>query len=328
MVTGASAGIGRATAKAFAARGDRVALLARGRAGLEAAAAEVRAAGGTALAIEADVADAAAVDAGAARVEEELGPIDVWINNAMTAVLAEVRQTSPEEFRRVMEVTFLGTVHGTLSALRRMQARDSGAIVQVGSALARRGIPLQATYCAAKHATQGFVESLRSELIHQNSSVRLAIVQLPAHNTPQFGWVRVRGLDGHPQPVPPIFQPEVAAKAIVWASEHDRKELWVGWPTAKAIVGNWFVPRYQDRFLARNGYDDQQMAGSPLSPDREDYLFSPVDDDRDAGTHGIFDDRSRDRSVHLWLNLHRRALVSAGAAGLAGALAGAVAARR
>src|SRR4051794_30283527 len=229
VVTGASAGVGRATAIAFARRGDRVALLARGAAGLEAARADVEQAGGTALPLPTDVGSAASVEAAAAACEEELGPIDVWVNNAMATVFSPIVQTTPEEFRRATEVTYLGTVYGTLAALRRMKARDRGSIVQVGSALAYRAIPLQAAYCAAKHAVNGFTESLRTELLHDGSKVRVTVVQMPALNTPQFGWSRSR-MPRHPQPVPPIFQPEVAADAIVWASDHGRREVYVGGP--------------------------------------------------------------------------------------------------
>src|SRR4051812_25391172 len=227
VVTGASAGVGRATAVAFGRRGARVALIARGAAGLKAAAAEIRAAGGEALPLPLDVADADAVEAAAARVEETWGPIDVWVNAAMTAVLGEVADTTAEDFRRVTEVTYLGSVYGQLAALRRMLPRDRGTIVQVGSALCYRGIPLQATYCGAKHAILGFVESLRTELLHRGSNVRLTVVHLPGLNTPQFGWVKT-ALPRHPQPVPPIYQPEVAADAIVWAAQHRRREIWVG----------------------------------------------------------------------------------------------------
>src|SRR3954462_7547632 len=227
VITGASAGVGRATARAFGARGDRVALIARGRPGLEAAAREVREAGGTALVLPCDVSDAAAVAAAAARAEAELGPIDVWVNNAMTAVLAEVAETPADEFRRVTEVTYLGSVHGAQAALRRMLPRDRGTIVQVGSALAFRGIPLQATYCASKHAVEGFCESLRTELMHRKSNVHLVEVHLPGMNTTQFSWVRAKG-PPPPQPVPPIYQPEIAARVIVWAPHHRRKRIWVG----------------------------------------------------------------------------------------------------
>src|SRR5215212_4904335 len=234
VVTGASAGVGRATAVAFARRGAHVGLLARGRDGLEGAKKEVEAAGGKALVVPTDVAVADAVEEAARRVEEDLGPIDVWVNNAMTSVFSPVKEMAPEEFRRVTEVTYLGTVNGTLAALERMLPRNRGRIVQVGSALAYRGIPLQAAYCASKHAIQGFTESLRSELIHDRSDVQLTMVQMPALNTPQFGWVRSR-LPLEAQPVPPIFQPEVAAEAIYWAAHHGRDELWVGLSAVKAI---------------------------------------------------------------------------------------------
>ena len=324
MVTGASAGVGRATVRALGARGARVALLARGRTGLEAAAAEVRQAGGEALVVAVDVADAEQVEAAAERVERELGPIDVWINVAMTAVLAEVAETTPAEFRRVTEVTYLGSVHGCLSALRRMLPRDRGRIVQVGSALGYRGIPLQATYCGAKHAVEGFVESLRTELMHRGSRVRLTIVQLPGLNTTQFSWVRAR-TPRHPQPVPPIFQPEVAAAAIVWAAEHRRREIWVGGPTLKTILGQRVVPWFVDWYLARTGYSGQQT-DQPLAVDRPDYLFAPLDDEHDHGWHGEFDAEAKGSSVQLWLSLHRAA-AAAGAAAVAVAVLAAVADR-
>ncbi len=312
VVTGASAGVGRASARAFGCQGAKVALLARGRGGLEGAAREVRASGGEALIVHVDVSDAAAVDAAASTVEDELGPIDVWVNAAMTAILAKVTETRPDEFRRVVEVTFLGSVYGAMAALKRMLPRDHGKIVQVGSALARRGIPLQASYCGAKHGLQGFVEALRTELIHDASNVKLTIVQLPGLNTTQFGWVRTRGLSQHPQPVAPIFQPEVAARAITWAADHDRREIWVGRSTVKTIVGNWLAPSYVDRYLAKHAFKGQQMQDRPLADDREDYLFEPVDDDEDRGTHGIFDERASSFSPQLWLNLHRRELLAAG----------------
>jgi NAD(P)-dependent dehydrogenase (short-subunit alcohol dehydrogenase family) len=245
VVTGASAGVGRATAIAFGRRGACVGLVARGHAGLRAARRDVEAAGGRAIVCPADVADPQALRDVAARVEEAFGPIDIWINNAMTSVFAPGRETTPAEFRRVSDVTYLGVVHGTLAALERMQPRDRGVIVQVGSALAYRGIPLQSAYCAAKHAVQGFCESLRAELRHDGSHVRVTMVQLPAINTPQFEWVKSR-LAGRGQPVPPIFQPEVAADAIVWATEHGRRELYVGWPTVWAILGNSVAPALGD----------------------------------------------------------------------------------
>ena len=323
VITGASAGVGRAAARAFAQRGDRVALIARGRAGLAAAAREVEEAGGMPLELALDVADAQAVEAAAERVEQELGPIDVWVNNAMTAVLAEVVETTPEEFRRVTEVTYLGSVHGAQAALRRMLPRDRGTIVQVGSALARRGIPLQATYCGAKHALDGFVDSLRTELEHRRSDVHVTLVQLPGLNTTQFHWVRARTAN-EPMPVPPIFQPELAAKAIVWASEHRRRELWVGLPTALTIVGDRLAPWIADRWLARTGFDSQQTS-RPLARDRPDYLFEPLDDERDHGVHGAFGAQAHRRDPQLWLGTHRRAVL----AGLgAGAAASATFARR
>jgi NADP-dependent 3-hydroxy acid dehydrogenase YdfG len=316
-ITGASAGVGRACARAFAARGDRVALIARGRAGLAAAAREVAAAGGTPLELALDVADADAVEAAAERIERELGPLDVWVNAAMTAVLAEVTDTTPDEFARVTEVTYLGSVHGAQAALRRMLPRDRGTIVQVGSALSRRGIPLQATYCGAKHAIDGFVDSLRTELEHRGSHVRLTLVQLPGLNTTQFHWVRAR-TPNEPMPVAPIYQPELAAEAIVWASEHRRRELWVGLPTALTIVGNRLAPWLVDRWLARTAYDGQQT-DRPLDRSRPDYLFAPLDDERDHGLHGAFGAQAHRRDPQLWLGTHRHALLG-GLAVAAGAL--------
>jgi short-subunit dehydrogenase len=309
VVTGASAGLGRATAVAFARRGAHVGLLARGRDGLEGARKEVEAAGGKALVVPTDVAVADAVEGAARRVEEDLGPIDVWVNNAMTSVFSPVKEMAPEEFRRVTEVTYLGTVYGTLAALRRMLPRNRGSIVQVGSALAYRGIPLQAAYCGSKHAIQGFTESLRSELIHDRSDVRLTMVQMPALNTPQFGWVRSR-LPRKAQPVPPIFQPELAAEAILYAAHHGRGELWVGGSSVKAIAGNRVIPRVLDRYLAWTGYDSQQT-DEPEDPDREDNLYEPLPGD--AGAHGDFDGRSSDKSYQWWANTHRGWLAAAGA---------------
>lgn len=274
VVTGASAGVGRATVRAFARTGADIALIARGEGRLEAACEEVRQMGRRAIAIPADVADAEAIEAAAARAEAELGPIDCWVNNAMTSVFAPVMQISPAEFRRVTDVTYLGIVHGTQSALRRMTPRGRGVVVQVGSALAYRGIPLQAAYCAAKHAIVGFTESVRAELMHDGVDIHIAIVHLPALNTPQFEWVLSR-LDRKAQPVPPIFAPEVAAEAIEWASRHRKRELVVGWPTFKTIWGNRFAPAVADRMLARSGYSDQQT-DEPESPDRPSNLWEPV----------------------------------------------------
>jgi len=315
VVTGASAGVGRATARAFGRRGASVGLLARGRDGLEGARREIEEAGGRAMVVETDVADPAQVEAAAEAVERGLGPIDVWVNNAMASVFAPVKETSPAEFKRVTEVTYLGYVYGTLAALRRMGARDRGVIVQVGSALAYRSIPLQAAYCAAKHAIKGFTESLWCELLHERSHVRLAMVQMPALNTPQFGWSKSR-LPRDPQPVPPIFQPEVAARAIVWAAHHRRRELYVGFPAVEAIAGERLVPRALDHYLGRVGYDAQQTE-APVAADRADNLWAPVPGDH--GAHGAFDARARERSLELWMSMHR-GLVGAVAAVSVGAV--------
>jgi NAD(P)-dependent dehydrogenase (short-subunit alcohol dehydrogenase family) len=310
VVTGASAGVGRATVRAFANAGARIGLIARGREGLEAAQREVEAAGGAAFVYPADVANAEEIEAAAAAVEEKLGPIDIWVNNAMTSVFAPIKETTAEEFKRVTEVTYLGFVYGTLAALKRMLPRDRGMIVQVGSALAYRGIPLQAAYCGAKHAIQGFMDSLRCELLHDGSKVRVTMVQMPALNTPQFSWVKSR-LPNKPQPVPPIFQPEVAAAAIFWAAHHDRPELYVGWPTVAAIVGNKIAPRAVDLYLARNGYQSQQT-DVPADKNRRDNLWYPVGGDH--GAHGSFDQRAHRHSTELWATTHRRWLTFAGMA--------------
>jgi short-subunit dehydrogenase len=301
VITGASAGVGRATVRKFARRGARIALLARGVDGLKAAQREVEQLGGKALMIPTDVASAEQVEAAAEKIEAELGEIDVWVNNAMTSVFSPIKQMEAEEFRRVTEVTYLGYVYGTLAALRRMLPRDRGVIVQVGSALAYRGIPLQAAYCAAKHAVQGFCDSLRCELIHDNSNVKVTMVQMPALNTPQFGWVKSR-LPHKAQPVPPIFQPEVAAEAIYFAAHNPRREFYVGLPTVEAIVANKIVPSLLDRYLARTGYDSQQYDGAE-DPNRRDNLWQPLPGDH--GAHGAFDARARSWSPQLWTNQHR-----------------------
>jgi len=313
VVTGASAGVGRATALAFGRRGARVGLIARGRDGLEGARAEIEAAGGEALALPADVAHADQVETAAATVEHAFGPIDVWVNNAMVSVFSPVAEMEADEYRRVTEVTYLGVVHGTLAALRRMQPRDRGVIVQVGSALAYRSIPLQSAYCAAKHAIAGFTDSLRCELIHDRSRVRVTMVQMPALNTPQFSWSRSR-MPRRPQPVPPIFQPEVAAAAIVHAAHHPRRELWVGWPTVAAICGQRLVPGLLDRYLGRTGYDAQQYDGKAPA-DRPDNLWKPVAGDH--GAHGAFDARAHAWSSELVVATHRGWLAAAALAGVA-----------
>jgi NAD(P)-dependent dehydrogenase (short-subunit alcohol dehydrogenase family) len=313
VITGASAGVGRATARAFAGRGARIGLLARGRTGLDAAAKDVESEGSTALSLPVDVADANAVEDAADRIERELGPIEVWVNDAMTTVFSPVVEITSEEFRRVTEVTYLGTVHGTMAALRRMRPRDHGSIVQVGSALAYRGIPLQAAYCGAKHAVQGFTDSVRSELLHEGSRVRISMVQLPALNTPQFDWVRSR-MPRRAQPVAPIYQPEVAAEAIVWAAEHDRKELYVGTSTVATIWGDKLMSGLLDRYLGRTGFDSQQ-ADEPEDPGRRDNLFEPLEED--AGAHGRFDDRAHGRSWQLRASMMRRPLLVAAASAAA-----------
>ena len=306
MITGASSGVGRATARAFAREGVSLALLARGRDGLEAARREVEEAGGRALVCELDVADAGAVEAAAEAVERELGPIDVWVNNAMTAVFAPVKETGAADFRRVTEVTYLGYVHGTLAALRRMLPRDRGVIVQVGSALAYRAIPLQATYCAAKHAIRGFTDSLRCELLHDRSGVKLTMVHLPALNTPQFETVKTM-LPRHPMPVPPIYQPELAADAILWAARNPRREFWVAAPSVWTILGNKLAPRLADRYLARTGYEAQQTA-EPVPPDRPHSVYDAVPGDR--GAHGRFDGEAHVRSLVWWATKRRLPLFS------------------
>ena len=301
VITGASAGVGRATVRKFARDGARIALLARGTDGLEAAQREVQELGGTAIVIPVDVANAEQVEAAAARIEIDLGKIEIWINNAMASVFSPIKEMTPEEFRRVTEVTYLGCVYGTLAALKRMLPRDRGTIVQVGSALAYRGIPLQAAYCAAKHAIQGFCDSLWCELIHDKSSVRLTMLQMPALNTPQFGWVKSR-LPRKAQPVPPIFQPEVAAEAIYFAAHNPRREFYVGLPSVKAIVANKIAPGLLDHFLARTGYKSQQYDG-PEDPNRPDNLWRPVPGDH--GAHGAFDARASNWSPQLWTSEHR-----------------------
>lgn len=305
VITGASAGVGRATAIACGHRGDRIALVARGEEALAAAAREVEQAGGTALPVPCDVADADAVERAAGLAEERLGPIDVWVNNAMTAVLAFVHETDPADARRVMEVDYLGYVHGTLAALRRMRPRNRGVIVQVGSAMAYRAIPLQATYCAAKFAIRGFTDALRTELLHDGSAVRVTMVQLPGLNTPQFTWVRTT-LRRQPRPVPPVYSPEVAADAILHAAERPRRELWVGANVPLIIAGNHLLPRIADRYLARTNVDAQQ-GEEPIDPGRPDYLYHPLGD---RGVHGPFADEANSRSVQLALTKRKGPLLA------------------
>ena len=317
VVTGASAGIGRAVARAYGIRGASVGLIARGRDGLEAARREIEATGGRALVLPLDVADADAVEAAADAVERAFGPIDIWVNDAMVSVFSPIKEMTAAEFKRVTEVTYLGYVYGTLAALHRMLPRDHGVIVQVGSALAYRGIPLQSAYCAAKHAVQGFMDSLRCELLHDGSHVRVTMVQMPAVNTPQFDWVKTR-LPNAPQPVPPIYQPEVAAGAVIWAAEHDRPEVYVGGSTVLAIVGNKLAPRLGDEYLAHTGYASQQT-NQPVRPDRPDNLWAPVAGDH--GAHGRFDARAHTRSFQLSLTMHRGIAAAVGALATIGALA-------
>lgn len=316
VVTGASAGVGRAVVREFAQQGASIGLIARGRNRLESAKREVEEQGAKAIAISADVADSAAIDQAAEQVEAELGPIDVWVNDAMTTVFAPFDKITPEEFKRTTEVTYLGFVYGTMAALKRMKPRNRGTIVQVGSALAYRSIPLQSAYCGAKHAIVGFTDSLRSELIHDGSNIHLTVVHLPGMNTPQFSWCRTR-LPRQPQPVPPIFQPEVAARAIVWASSHKRRELFVGWPTVKAIYGQDVAPAYADRYLAENAYEGQETS-EPVPSSRPDNLFEPVEANFSA--HGVFDNRARSFSIESWLDQHREQVLYAGGV-LAGCLA-------
>ena len=321
VVTGASGGIGRASAVAFAARGDKVALLARGQDGLDGAAEEIRRAGGEAIMVPTDVSDHKQVEQAAETVESALGPIDVWVNVAFTSVFSPFSEIEPEEFKRVTEVTYLGFVYGTMTALKRMRERDRGTIVQVGSALAYRGIPLQSAYCGAKHATQGFHEALRCELLHEGSNVHVTMVQMPAVNTPQFSWVLSR-LPRHPQPVPPIYQPELAAKAVLFAADHPkRREYWVGGSTMGTLLANAVAPGLLDRYLARTGFDSQQT-DQPRDPDQPANLWQPADGagKKDYGAHGVFDNQSKPDSMQVWASQHHGvlALAGAGVAAMAG----------
>ena len=318
VVTGASSGIGRATARAFGAAGARVAVLARTVDGLEACAREIEGGGGEALVLPLDVSDAAAVQDAADAVVRRWGRLDTWVNDAMVSVFSPVKEMRADEYRRVTEVTYLGFVHGTLAALRHMLPRDEGQVIQIGSALCYRSIPLQSAYCAAKAAMRGFTDSLRTELMHDRSGVRVSMVHLPAVNTPQFEVVRTR-LPNHPQPVPPIYQPETIARAVLHVALHPQRELWVAGSTFKAIWANAWAPGLADRYLARTGYRSQQ-ADRPVEPGRPDNVFAPIPGDR--GAHGEFDALARRASVELWLRLRRGWLAAAVACGAALVLAG------
>ncbi|MEV7010557.1 SDR family oxidoreductase [Streptosporangium sp. NPDC051022] len=314
VVTGASGGVGRAVVQELGARDATVALIARGTTGLSSAAVDVGAAGGSGLVYEADVADYEQVRDAAERIEREIGPIDVWINVAFSSVFAPFTEITPEEYERTTRVTYLGYVWGTRVALDLMRPRDRGVIVQTGSALAYRGIPLQAAYCGAKHAIKGFTETVRTELMSDGSGIQITMVQLPALNTPQFSWVLSK-LGRHPQPVPPIYQPEVAARALVFAAEHpQRREYWVGAPTAATMIAQRLAPGLVDRYLARSGRESQQT--KELPPNDVANLWEPADENKDYGAHGTFDERSHPRSLQAWLSRHRglAALTLAGGA--------------
>lgn len=317
VVTGGTAGVGLAAVRAFAQRGDWLAILARDPDRLARVCAELRDLGAVALGIPADVADAKQVEAAASRIERELGLITIWVNNVSTTVFAPAAEMTPAEYRRVTEVAYLGAVYGTLAALKRMSARNHGCIVQTGSALAYRSIPLQSAYCGAKAAIRGFTDSLRAELIHDNSGVKLTMVHLSAFNTPQFDWCRSK-LPRRAQPVPPIFQPEIAGEAIVWAATHCPREVWVGWPAAKAILSSRLFPSLGDRLAARQAYDAQQTQEAAHA-DRHDNLFVPV-----VGlfaAHGRFDNHAKSTSAQWWISLHRwRVLAAIGVAAIAGLL--------
>lgn len=307
VITGASAGVGRACARAFAQKGYDVALLARGKEGLEGAKKEVESLGRQAVYYQVDVADADAVEEAAEKTEQELGPIDVWVSNAMNSVFSPIKEMKPEEYKRVTEVTYLGQVYGTLTALKRMLPRNKGSIVFVGSALAYRGIPLQSAYCGAKHAVEGFYDSLRTELLHDKSKVKVSIVELPALNTTQFGFVKSR-LPKKPRPMGTIYQPEIAADAVVFAAEHDRREIMVGWSTLKAIIGNKIAPWYADIVLAKSGFDGQQT-NEPEDPNRKHNLWEPLPGDH--GAHGNFGDQAQSFSPELWFSKNRKYVAGA-----------------
>jgi NADP-dependent 3-hydroxy acid dehydrogenase YdfG len=318
-VTGASAGLGRAIAHAYAKRGARIGLIARNPEALEAAKAECEKLGGEAICLPTDVSDAEAVERAAATIEEAFGPLDVWINDAMVSVFSPVKEMEASDYRRVTEVLYLGFVHGTLAALRRMLPRDRGTIIQIGSALAYRSIPLQSAYCACKHAINGFTDSLRCELYHDRSNVKITAVQMPAMNTMQFDWVKNR-MPNDTQPVPPIFEPEVSAEVVYAAgvAKHPRREYWVGSPTVAAIVGQKFIPGLLDRYLGRTGYKSQQLQGEPRDPNAPNNLYEYVPGKHSA--RGKFGDRSKRTSAEVFVSLHRRwfALAAALVVGVGG----------
>lgn len=320
MVTGASAGVGRAIACEFARHGARIGLMARGHAGLEGALHDIEQLGGQGIILPADTSDPTAVEAGAARLEETFGPIDVWVNVAFTTVFSPFMEMTPEEFKRVTDVTYLGFVNGVRSALKRMLPRDHGTIVQIGSALAYRGIPLQSAYSGAKHAIQGFTESVRSELEHMNSHVWITMLQLPAVNTPQFTWGRNK-MPRKAQPVPPIYQPELIGQAAYWAGRHHKRQMYLGGSAAIVVNANKFVPGLGDRYLALTGYRSQ-MRDEPRDPNQPDNLFEPADETKDYGAHGAFDDRSINHSYEMWVSEHVPLVLAGVTTGLAAAIAG------
>lgn len=314
-ITGASAGVGRAVADEFARHGARIGLMARGVERLAVAQAAVETLGGRGLSVPTDVADPLQVERAADSIEQAFGPIDIWVNCAMTTIFAPFTEITPAEFKRATEVTYLGFVYGTMAALRRMKQRGHGTVVQIGSALAYRSIPLQSPYCGAKHAIVGFTDSIRSELIHEGSAVHITIVHLPGMNTPQFSWCRTR-LPRHPQPFGPVYQPEVAARAVYAAAHERRREVYVGYPTVKAIYGQEMAPGHADRYLAEVCIDGQQT-NQPVDPNRKDNLFEPAPGN--WGAHGIFDERAHSVSPQNWLNLNRKPVL-AGVGAMAAAL--------
>lgn len=326
VVTGASAGVGRAIVRAFAKRGAHIGLLARGREGLEAACEDVEKLGGRALAIPTDVADPQQVEAAAQQIEAQFGPIDVWVNDAMASVFSPFKAMQPDEFKRVTEVAYLGFVYGTMAALKRMLPRNTGKIIQIGSALAYRSIPLQSAYCGAKHAIRGFTDSIRCELLHDKSKVKITMVQLPAVNTPQFGWVKSR-LPRKAQPVPPIYEPELIADAVTWVTDHYRRELFLGLGTVLIIQGNKFLPALGDWYLSKTGYKSQQTQ-QPADPNRPNNIWKPVDAAQDFGAHGTFDKQARSTSWQIWANTHGSLLTRLGSASLLSIAGGIALAKR